>query len=97
MHRPVYKPDLKFSYSRRHFSWLPQEVSKRIINFLSQKVSYDSMAVYPIINGFITKEVRIRLYFCDLSIITFGRKTLCLGSSGTSHVDSLDRFRGKVI
>ena len=38
-HEPVHKSELKFSYSRRHLSWLPQVVSKRLINCLSQTLA----------------------------------------------------------
>ena len=37
IHGPVNK--YEFSYSRSHFSWLPQAVHKVLINGLSRKVS----------------------------------------------------------
>ena len=58
IHGPVYESQLKCSYSRKHFSWLPQAVSKRGFNSLSQKVSYDSMMTDPVINGFSPNELR---------------------------------------
>ena len=53
MHGPFNKPEVKISYLRRQFSWLPQEVSKLFINCLSYKVSYDSMFIDPVINGLV--------------------------------------------
>ena len=54
IHVPVHKYDLKFSYSRSHFSWLPQEVAKELINHLSHKYSYAYLKIDPVINGFST-------------------------------------------
>ena len=90
IHRPVNKSELKFSYSIIHFIWLPQSVSKTLINSLSQKFSYASMIIDPVINGFSHNEVRFNLYICDHSIITFGKILSCLGFLNTYHVDSID-------
>ena len=79
------------------FSWLPQEVSKGLINCLSRKVSYAYMMVDTVINGFIPNEVISHLQIFDHSMIFFGIIGFCLGFSNTSHVDSLDRFRKSVV
>ena len=42
-------------------AWLPQEVSKELINHLSHKVSYASMIIDPIIRVFSTNEVKSHL------------------------------------
>ena len=83
---------MDFSYSRSHFSWLPQAFSKGIINRLFQKVSYYSMVIDPVINVFSPNEVSSHFQICDHSIINFGKIGFCLGFSKTSHVESLDRF-----
>ena len=64
---------------------------------MSQKVSYASNAVDPVINLFIPHEVRIHLHICDNSIVEFGIKGLCLVFLNTSRVDSLDSFRKSVV
>ena len=87
---------MKYSYSISRFSWLPQALDKELINQLSRKVSYASMIFYPDINGFRTNGVKIHLYICDNSIVTFGISGLCLGFSNTSQVDSLYRLRKSV-
>ena len=92
IHGPIHKYDLNYSYSRGHFSRLPQAFAKNNV-FLSQKVSYDSKIIDPIINGFSPNEVRNNFHIYDQSIVTFGIRGLCSGFSNTSHVDSLDRFR----
>ena len=69
---------IEFSYSRRNFSWLPPEVSKIIINTLSQKLSYSSMIINLDNNAFSPNEVRSHLYIYDNTIITFGKICLCL-------------------
>ena len=51
-HVPVQKSDLNYSYSRSHFSRLTQAVAKIIIYRFSQKVSYASKIIDPVINGF---------------------------------------------
>ena len=84
-------------YSRRHFSWLPQAVSKRLINSLSYTVSYASMIIGPFISGFAPNEVRNNFQICDNSMITLGKRGFCLVFSEISRVDSLDRFRGVVV
>ena len=47
---PVSHYGLRLSYSRRHFSPLPQAVSKVLIDNFYQKVSYASMMIDPVIN-----------------------------------------------
>ena len=54
------------------------------------------MTIDTIINGFSPNKVRIHLHIWDNSVITFLKTNFCLGSSKTSHVDSLDRS-GKVV
>ena len=79
LHRPVHKPELIFPYYRRHFSRLPKVVYKKIINSLSQKVSYDSKTIDLVISGFSLNEERIHLNIFDPSIVTFGKRDFCLG------------------
>ena len=55
------------------------------------------MVIDPDIRGFSPDKVKIHLHTFDHSSITFGIILLCLGSSNTSHVDSLDRFRKTVV
>ena len=50
------------------------------------------MKIHPVINVFSPNEVKIHLRIYYHSNITFGLRGLFLGSSITSHVDSLDRF-----
>ena len=94
---PVHKYDLNFSYSTSHFSWLPQEVSKGLINFVSKKVSYAYMMIVPIINGFSRNKIKRHLQIYDNSIITFGIRRLYLRFSKNYHVDSLHKFRKTVV
>ena len=77
---------------RRHFSWLPQAVSKEIINRFSNKVIHDSMKIDPVIYGFSPNEVRIYFHIFHHSIFTFGIRGFYLGLPNTSHRDSLDFF-----
>ena len=88
---------MEFLYLKIHLSRLPHEFSKGLIDFLSQKISYDSMIIDTVINGFSTNEVKIYLHICDHSIITFGIRGLCLVFLNTSHVDNLDKFRKTVV
>ena len=97
MHKPVHKYDFNYSYSRSHFSWLPQAVYKARINNLCQKVSYASMIIDPVMNRFGPNEAKIHFHICDNPIITFGIRGLCLEISNTSHVDILDRFIKSVV
>ena len=90
---PVQKYDLNYSYPRSHFSWWLQAVDKKIIFRLSQKVSYSTKIIDPVINGFSPNELIINLHVCYHSIVKFGVRGSCLGFSNTSHVDNLDRFR----
>ena len=64
---------------------------------MSQKVSYDSMMIYPVINRFNTNEIKCHFHIFDHYMVTFGIIGLCLGFSKTSHVDSLDRLRKLVV
>ena len=79
IHGPVHKSGLKYSYSRCHFSCLPQAVTKILTFHLSQKVIYDSKIIDTDINGFITHEVRSHFQICDHSIVTSGIRGLCVG------------------
>ena len=97
IHGPVYKSDLNISYSRSHFNRLPQAVSKGMIIFLSQKVSYDSMIIDPVINIIPPNEIKIHLHVCDQKITPFFIRGLCLRFSNTSCVDSLEKFRKTVV
>ena len=97
IHRLVHKYYLNYSYSRSHFSWLPQAVAKRRIFSLSKKVSYVSNLIDPVTNGFNTHEVISYLHIFDLSIVKFGIRVFCLGFSKHSYVDSLYRFRKSVV
>ena len=71
---PVHKPGFNLSYYRMHFSRLPQEYSKILINFCSKISSYTYMMIDPVNNIFIPSEVRIHCHIFDNSIITFGKK-----------------------
>ena len=55
------------------------------------------MRIDPDNNGFSPNEVKSHFYICDHSILTFGKRGLCLGFSKTSHVDSLDKIRKSVV
>ena len=52
IHGPVHNSGLNYSYSRSHFSWLPQPFSKGLIYRLSHKLSYVYKIIDPVINGF---------------------------------------------
>ena len=54
IHGTVHRSDLNYSYSISHFIRLPQEVAKKRIYHLYQKVSYSSKRIYPVISIFIT-------------------------------------------
>ena len=97
MHGLAHKSYLNYSYSRSQFSWLPQAVAEETINFFSQKVSYASIKIDPVINLFSLNEVKTHFHICYHSIITFGIILLCLGFSNTSYVDSLYRSRKSVV
>ena len=56
IHGPVHKSELNDSYSRSHFSRLPQALAKILINRLPHKVSYASKIIDPVINGFSTND-----------------------------------------
>ena len=68
---PVHKIYLNYSYSRSHLRWLPHAVTKETSNCLSQKVRYNFMMIDPLINGFITNEVKIHLHIYDNPIVIF--------------------------
>ena len=51
---------------------LPQAVAKIFINHLSQKVSYDSKRIDPVIDGFSPNDESINLHTFDTSIVKFG-------------------------
>ena len=57
---------------------------------MSQKVSYTSKIFDKVINGFSPHELGTRLHIRDHSIVTFGKRGLCLRFSNTSHVEILD-------
>ena len=80
-----------------NFSWLPLAVSRSLINIFSQNISYDYMMIDTSIIGFSTNEEISSLQICDNTIITFGKRGICLGFSNTSRVDILDSFRKVVI
>ena len=94
---PVHKSDFNYSYFRSHFSWLPQAVSKEIINCMSQKIGHTYMKIDGIISGFGPNEVRSYYTIFDHSIATFGIIVLCLGFSNIYYVDSLYRFIKSVV
>ena len=93
----IHKSYFNYSYSRNHFSQLPQSVDKALINSLPRKVSYVSILIDPVINGFSPNELKFYLHIFYHSIVTFVIGGLCLGFSNTSHVDSLDKFRKSVV
>ena len=72
IHGQVHTYDLNYSFSRSHFSLLPQAFSKYLINILSLKVSYAFMIIDPVINGFSTNSVKSDFHIFDHSIVTFG-------------------------
>ena len=64
---------------------------------MSQKCSYACKIIDSVINGFSPHEVRSHFHIYDTSVVTFGIRDICFGSSNTSNVDSLDRFRKSVV
>ena len=66
---PVQKSDLNYSYSRSHFSRLPQVAAKKLINSLFKKVSYAYKIIDQVINGFIPNDESSNLHICDYSIV----------------------------
>ena len=68
----VHKSDFNYSYSIICFSRLLQAVAKKLIYRLSQKSSYDSNIINPVIDGFIPNDESSHFHICDHSIITFG-------------------------
>ena len=77
IHGPVHKLYLSYSYSRSHFGRLPQAVDKKPINFLSQKVSYVSNIIDPVINRFSPHGLSSHLHIYDHSIVIFGMREKC--------------------
>ena len=59
------------SYSRSHFSRLPQAVAK-IKKCLSQKVSNSSKIIDLVSDEFVSNIESSLLHICDQSIVTFG-------------------------
>ena len=72
MHGPVNKYELNFLYYISNFSRLPHAVAQILINRLSQKVSYYSMEIDPVMNEFSPNEVRSHMQIFYHSIINFG-------------------------
>ena len=97
IHGTVYKYACNYSYSRSNFSQLSQAFFKELIKRLSQKFSYASKIIDPVINLFSLNEVTFNLHICDHSIVTFGIGRLWLGFSNTSYVDILDMFIKSVV
>ena len=87
---------MNYAYSRSHFIWLPQAVAKKIYH-LSQKVSYASKIIDPVINGFSPNDVSSHFHICYHSIVKISIRDICLDSSNTSNVDSLGRFGISVV
>ena len=65
IHGLVKKYDLNDSYSKSHFSQLPQSFAKKRIYRLSQKIIYASNKIDPVINGFIPHEEISHFHICD--------------------------------
>ena len=80
-HGPVHKSDFNYSYSIRHFIWLPKSAAKRLFFCLYQKFSYASKKIDPVINGLSPHELGIHFQICHHSIVKFGIRGLCLGFS----------------
>ena len=73
---PAHKSDLDYSHSRSHFCWFLQTVAKELINFLSQKISYNYIKIDQVINVFSPNEVRSHFHICDHSIVSFWYKRI---------------------
>ena len=97
IHGTFHKPDLNYLYSRSHVSRLPQVVTKQLIDRLSQKVSYASKIIDPVIIEFIPNDLSIHLHICDHSIFSFCIIQKCIQFSNTSHLDNLDNFIRSVV
>ena len=89
----VHKPESICSYFISQFSFLPQALYRRLNNNLSQKVSYVSMIIYPVIIGFSLNEQMSHFHICYYLIIILGKRGLYFGFSNTDRVGSLERFR----
>ena len=76
---------------------LPQAAAKKLVYHLSQKFSYASKIIDPVINVFSPNDESSHFHICDHYIVTFGIREKCLGLSNTSHVDSLYRFIKKFL
>ena len=83
IHGPVRKFDLNYSFSRIHFSRIPQEADNFLTNRLYHTVSYTPTNIYPVINEFSPNEVKRHLHICDQSIVTFGIRGFCFSVSNT--------------
>ena len=64
---------------------------------MSQKVSYSSKIIDPVIDGYIPNDYSSNFHICDHSIVKFLIREKRIYFSNTSHVDSLDRFRTSVV
>ena len=64
---------------------------------MSQKFSYASKIIDPVIYGFSPNYESIHFHRCDHSIFTFGTREKYIGFSNNSRVDSLERFRRSVV
>ena len=63
---------------------------------MSQKVSYASKRIYPVIYEFSPNDELSNFHICDSSIVTF-RIRKNIGLYNTYHVDSLNRFIRSVL
>ena len=97
IHGPVQESDLNYSYLGSHFIRLPKAVAKTFINYFSQKNSYASKIIDPVIDEFIPNDESSDFHIFDHSIVTFGIKEIFIGLSNTCHVAILDRFRRSVV
>ena len=64
---------------------------------MSQKVSYGSKKIDPVMNRFSLNEVTSNLNIYDHSIVTFIIRGFCLGPSNTICVEISDMFRKLVV
>ena len=55
------------------------------------------MKIDPVINVFSNNKLKGHFRIYDKSIVIFVKRGLCLELSNTSRVESLDRFRKKVV
>ena len=97
IHWATHIPELKISYSRKHFILLPQAVSTIHINHLLQKFSCSSVIIDLVMNGFTNNEVRSDHHVWDKSIITFVKEIICLEFPNAFNVKSLERLSKSVV